>query len=238
MSAPGLDLYKAASEYLAVRRALGFQLRGHDRLLADFVGFLKEAGASTITNDLSLSWATRPEHAQSVRHGQRLCVVRDFAKVAIHVIATMSGAAGSVPIMMDRPMEGRDFPGSLPEVRAWFRSDGDCVDYLDWLRWPDGFVCPWCAGLGDWFAATGVYRCNGCRRRVSVTSQTVFHRTRTITAAPSAASKPCRRYSVVAGPIAPFTLSTTAVPPSGRSVAANPLPSAPADPQTRPRITK
>lgn len=29
------------------------------------------------------------------------------------------------------PVEGRDYPGSLPESRVWFRSDGDCVDYLD-----------------------------------------------------------------------------------------------------------
>ena len=91
----------------------------------------------------------------------------------------MSGAVRIVPIMMDRPVEGRDFPGSLPEVRAWFRSDADCVDYLDWLRWPDGFVCPWCARVGDWPVTAGMHRCTGCRRRVSVTSQTVFHRTRT-----------------------------------------------------------
>jgi hypothetical protein len=84
-----------------------------------------------------------------------------------------------VPIMMEAPVEGRDFPGSLPELRAWFRSDADRVDYLDWLRWPDGFVCPWCADVGDWSATASIYRCNGCRRRVSVTSQTVFHRTRT-----------------------------------------------------------
>ncbi|WP_354570110.1 IS1595 family transposase [Glaciihabitans sp. UYNi722] len=86
---------------------------------------------------------------------------------------------GIVPIMLEAPVEGRDFPGSLPELRAWFRSDADCVDYLDWLRWPDGFVCPWCADVGDWSATASIYRCNGCRRRVSVTSQTVFHRTRT-----------------------------------------------------------
>ncbi len=58
-------------------------------------------------------------------------------KVAIHVTAVMSGVLRSVPLM-DAPVEGRDYPGSLPELRAWFRSDDDCVDYLDWLRWPDG----------------------------------------------------------------------------------------------------
>ena len=80
---------------------------------------------------------------------------------------------------MHAPFAGRDYPGSLPELRTWFRSDGDCVDYLDWLRWPDGFVCPWCAGVGDWSASPGMHRCSDCDRRISVTSGTVFHRTRT-----------------------------------------------------------
>lgn len=40
-----------------------------------------------------------------------------FKKVAIHVTAMMSGAVGIVAIMMEAPVEGRDFPGSLPELR-------------------------------------------------------------------------------------------------------------------------
>ena len=32
----------------------------------------------------------------------------------------------------------------LPEVgwefQAWFRTDADCMDYLDWLRWPGGHL--------------------------------------------------------------------------------------------------
>lgn len=81
--------------------------------------------------------------------------------------------------MIDRPVEGQDYPGSLPELRMWFQSDADCIDYLDWLRWPEGFVCPWCAGVGDWSRTPGVHRCNDCGRRTSVTSGTVFHKTRT-----------------------------------------------------------
>lgn len=75
--------------------------------------------------------------------------------------------------------EGRDFPGALPELRAWLRSDADCVNYLDWLRWPDGFAFPWCAGAGDWSTTVGLYRCSDCGRGISLTSQTLFHRTRT-----------------------------------------------------------
>ena len=34
------SLSEEAADYLMIRRALGFKLRGHDRLLADFFAFL------------------------------------------------------------------------------------------------------------------------------------------------------------------------------------------------------
>jgi hypothetical protein len=40
------------------------------------------------------------------------------------------------------PQAGRDYPGSTGEFQSWFVTDADCLDYLDWLRWPEGFVCP------------------------------------------------------------------------------------------------
>ena len=30
------------------------------------------------------------------------------------------------------------------------RTDADCLDYLAWLRWPDGFICPSCSHAGGW----------------------------------------------------------------------------------------
>jgi len=91
----------------------------------------------------------------------------------------MSGVAGSVHVVIEAPVVGRDYPGSLPELRRWFVSDADCADYLDWLRWPEGFCCPWCAGVGDWSSRPGVHRCSDCGRRVSVTAGTIFHSTKT-----------------------------------------------------------
>jgi len=73
------DLHAAAVEYLAIRRALGFKLRGHDRLVEDFIAFLTDAGASTITTAAAVAWATRPAHVQPVRYAQRLGVIRGFA---------------------------------------------------------------------------------------------------------------------------------------------------------------
>jgi len=54
-----------------------------------------------------------------------------------------------------------------------------CLDYLDWLRWPDGFVCPRCGSDHGWRALDLRWRCAGCDRRVSVTAGTIFDKTRT-----------------------------------------------------------
>jgi transposase-like protein len=64
-------------------------------------------------------------------------------------------------------------------MRAWFPDDAACLDYLEWLRWPDGFICPQCKAPGRWRMADGRFWCETCHRRVSVTTGTIFHRTRT-----------------------------------------------------------
>ena len=79
---------------------------------------------------------------------------------------------------VDRPVRGREYPGSYGELLSWFGDDADCRDYLDWLRWPDGFVCPHCGG-GGWRLGDGRWSCGGCARRVSVTAGTIFDGTRT-----------------------------------------------------------
>jgi transposase-like protein len=74
---------------------------------------------------------------------------------------------------------GHDYPANDAELRAWFPDDAACLDYLEWLRWPAGFVCPQCKVAGRWRMADGRLWCAGCRRRWSVTGGTIFHRTRT-----------------------------------------------------------
>jgi integrase len=55
-----IPLRAALGDYFAVRRALGFKLTRDGLLLGQFVSFLEEAGASTVTTELALSWTTSP----------------------------------------------------------------------------------------------------------------------------------------------------------------------------------
>jgi len=80
---------------------------------------------------------------------------------------------------MERPSAGIHYPGSLGEFQTWFQSDSDCLDYLEWLRWPSGFVCPECAHAGGWRLGDGRFMCTDCGSRTSVTAGTIFDRTRT-----------------------------------------------------------
>lgn len=79
---------------------------------------------------------------------------------------------------MDAPQAGKHYPISLGEFQSWFRADSDCLDYLEWLRWPAGFLCPDC-GRSGWRLGDGRFMCSACGARTSVTAGTVFDRTRT-----------------------------------------------------------
>jgi len=77
------------------------------------------------------------------------------------------------------PVVGRDYPQSYAAMRAWFDEDWKCLDYLDWLRWPGGFVCPRCSGILGWRLSDSRWKCAGCERKVSATAGTIFDKTRT-----------------------------------------------------------
>ena len=81
--------------------------------------------------------------------------------------------------MVAVPQAGVHYPRSIGELRSWFVTDADCADYLEWMRWPDGFVCPECGEQGGWRLGDGRFRCAACRSCTSVTAGTIFDRTRT-----------------------------------------------------------
>ena len=80
---------------------------------------------------------------------------------------------------MDTPQTGTHYPRSQGEFQDWFRTDADCLDYLEWLRRPGGLVCPACGEPVGWRLGDGRFMCAGCAGRTSVTAGTIFDRTRT-----------------------------------------------------------
>ena len=74
------DLRVELDRYLAIRRSLGFRLRRPELLLGDFVRHLDASGSHTITTENAFAWATLPAKASNDWWGQRLSVVRAFAR--------------------------------------------------------------------------------------------------------------------------------------------------------------
>ena len=63
-----------------------------------------------------------------------------------------------------------------------FPDERACGAYLERVRWPDGFVCPWCGAVGAAYRFENrptVLRCRACRRNTYLTAGTIMHATRT-----------------------------------------------------------
>ena len=73
-------LRETLTDYLRLRRQLGFEMPQDGRLLEGFVEFLEQAGAEQITTELALTWARLPADAHPHYWRQRLSVVRGFAR--------------------------------------------------------------------------------------------------------------------------------------------------------------
>lgn len=82
-------------------------------------------------------------------------------------------------IKSGHPEPGVDYPVTYQDVLSWFPDDEACLNYLARLRWPDGFVCPACEATDFWRTGRGLWMCQQCGRKTSVTAGTIFHRTRT-----------------------------------------------------------
>jgi integrase/recombinase XerD len=73
------DLPSALTDYLDLRRSLGFGLKRDAKLLAQFIAYPHERGTTTITVADALAWATLPADASPGWLGFRMSVVRGFA---------------------------------------------------------------------------------------------------------------------------------------------------------------
>jgi transposase-like protein len=75
---------------------------------------------------------------------------------------------------------GLDYPNTYRGFVEMFPDDAACAAYLAKLRWTEGFVCPACkAKAVPWQASRGRLACSFCRHQTSVTSGTIFDKTRT-----------------------------------------------------------
>src|SRR5262249_12533679 len=81
-------LTKHLSDYLAMRRALGFKLERQGALMAQFVAYLDSVGATRITTDAVLAWATQPHEASAYWWSCRLRAARLSAKYMINIDPT------------------------------------------------------------------------------------------------------------------------------------------------------
>ena len=72
-------LARSAEDYLTIRRSVGYALQQEGRMLASFVDYLERRGATHVTIEAALAWATAPEQASSTWWAKRLAVVRGFA---------------------------------------------------------------------------------------------------------------------------------------------------------------
>ncbi len=75
-------LRQRAEDYLTMRRALGFKLTTWGIRLMSFVSYLETRGATVITTDAALAWATATPRASSdqVYWARRMDVARIFAR--------------------------------------------------------------------------------------------------------------------------------------------------------------
>lgn len=65
-------------------------------------------------------------------------------------------------------------------IQRKFATELACRKYLEYQRWPQGFRCPACKhDQAGQQRTRGLYRCRRCRKDVSLTSGTIFHKTRT-----------------------------------------------------------
>lgn len=70
--------------------------------------------------------------------------------------------------------ERHPYPDNFEEFLDWFSTDEDCEEYLEWVRWSNGFTCPKCGHTSCWNIQNKIRRCGKCRQLISVTNGTVF----------------------------------------------------------------
>jgi hypothetical protein len=90
------------------------------------------------------------------------------------VLTSICGLSRNEPNTPVYPVAGKDYPRNFVEFPEWFKDDKSCAEYLARVRWPNGFVCPFCRHTKASLRKDGRYCCGHCGHIVSVTSKTAL----------------------------------------------------------------
>jgi transposase-like protein len=71
-----------------------------------------------------------------------------------------------------------DYPRTLAELEARFGTESACREYLQALRFPEGYRCPRCQGRIAWTTKRNLLVCAACQYQLSLTAGTIFQDTR------------------------------------------------------------
>ena len=116
------SLEQHLSEYLAVRRAMGYKLARAGKLLPQFTAWMAERDQRLITSKLALEWATSPPATASNWHRHRLTVVRGFA-LHLHAI-DLSHEVPAADLLPSRPRRAVPYLYTDAEILALMDSAG------------------------------------------------------------------------------------------------------------------
>jgi integrase/recombinase XerD len=99
-----MSMASRVEQYLAMRRSLGFSLRGEGRMLMQFADQLDRTGQATVTTAEAVAWASQPAGATATHRARRLGVVRGFARyLAAFDPACQIPPPGLLPARAHRP---------------------------------------------------------------------------------------------------------------------------------------
>jgi transposase-like protein len=69
---------------------------------------------------------------------------------------------------------------NIIDLQKRFSTQRKCEDFLRSRRWPKGVACPRCGETHPyWISTRRIWRCKACSYEFSVTTKTIFHRSRT-----------------------------------------------------------
>jgi integrase len=110
------SLRDALADYLALRRALGYQLARPEKLLSQFLDHLDGHGEERITVKTALDWARLPAASNSNWWAYRLAAVRGFA-VYLHGLDPAHEVPAS-ELLPHRPIRARPYLYSDADIAA------------------------------------------------------------------------------------------------------------------------